>query len=1574
MLKLKKTKQVILSAIVSIFISSPLLADDIEIYTGTEDTDSNVNILFMLDTSGSMRYNVSGSSESRMEQAKDALTEVISQLPGDMNVGLGRFNEPGGSILYPARALDDEITASISKKPSDVDDDAYEREGKTEETFINTDELLFEPSVVSVSARIDNDYFDAEECPDGTKTITTNQYADIESDTSYCQGEINAFVFQDLNIPQGATIVSAQMELSTYSASNNVSAEINIENNVDPNQFDVNTNKIKTRSYFTDSETWDFEPTSIYEKNYSPDLSVLIQPLISDSGWDANSNGIGIKLTSSKSWKRNTYFTSTFDYSSYRPVLRISYKEYDDNNLVGIKFSDLQIGTGATVSQGLLKLTASQSNGTGNLYISTESGSEPESYVEETNNISDRTKDSTQITFSFTDWEAGEVKYFDVTSLLQTKINETDWCGGNDVNFILETDLASAVYSLDHSTEYSPELILSYDGGDSSSCLNYTSVTQIEDYNDDSYEGSNSKKKNYPYASSVISKNNNLSGFIFRTTDIPPTATINEAYIQLTTHSNTDEDDTFKFDLYLKKPSSYPVSGYENSTSHLSDRFTNLVGGDTWTISSGATNNAVYKSHDISSEIESIISSSAYANADAADRSFEVILDGQQKKFYSYSYDDNPGKSAKLVIVYESNSSAISSMTTNTASTISTQATTTTDSPVTVRQYLIELIEEQPNSGTTPMEGALYEAGLYFLGDSVDYGRSRNASQTSSSVISSQRISGEDSYTGGTIVYPSGCESTNLDDYDCANIYISGDPVYTSPMTSEVCETNNIILITDGYPNSYNSYTSSNKNYDNVPLSTLIYQTTGESCNDSWSCASAWVSYLYNTDFMTSKAGTSNVYTHIISFNLLDSEGNLRDLANDGGGVYVTSTNTSDLIDSLNIVISSIMDIESTLATPGVAVNQNKRTEHLSDIYYSVFQPTVSKYWSGNLKKYSLDSTSTEIVDKYGENAVDDETGFFKEGTTSFWSDEEDGGIVENGGAASKQTLTNRKIFTYTSSASPNNVNLNQESHEISEDNNDLSMDLFNLTSSDLSTSEFKTFLSWLRGVDVFDDNFDGSTSDIKQTMGDPLHSRPLLVSYSDDENIIFVSNNEGFLHAVDSSTGEEKFAFMPQELLPNAYEKYLGGSGDHLYGLDSSWVAWRNDVDNDGEIEPSDGDFVYLYSGMRRGGNTFYALDVSDLDNPKLKYIIDENTSTEFENLGQTWSEPVLAKVKVNGVDKIVLIFGGGYDTSYDSDTYNSLIDTYGNYLYMLDASTGELLWSASATGNTASLNIENMNYSIVSKPALLDLNGDTYLDTIYVTDMGSQILKFKINNDNTGMSSLVSGKVIAKLGKSTGDTSLENTRMMFDALAAAPIMDGTEKYIALVSGTGYRAHPLDTTKKDALFMIKDKEDYYTTTSEEITVPFVMSDLADLTDDIDSDSIDTKLANKKGYYLWLRESDGTFMGEKMTGEPLIYDNQIYLNTYFPDDESIDCTPVVGYVRGYRMDVTNATPTQDTNDDGQTTTTDRYLDNLTSGIANGSKIIYTSEGVYLLTNTTVEQIGSGGSLGANKKRWYQKNN
>ena len=1222
----------------------------------------------------------------------------------------------------------------------------------------------------------------------------------------------------------------------------------------------------------------------------------------------------------------------------------------NSRNYVGLRFTDIQIPSGASIKKATLKMKAAANNNSGSVKISTESSNVINEYTSTNNNISNRSISNNSINVNYSNWDTDNNQMFDITSLIQDKVNGT-WCGGDSLGFVLQSGDAFQTYSFDSGSDNAPVLEIELNQGViNNACSRATTIKQIATSADDggqAYNGNNyltnqelAMSSTYPYIG-------------LRFTGIPFDAKsinnfeIEEAYIELTSSAKTSGSGSIR----INGENSNNAPALSNSKNSLSGK--SLTSNSAiWSYNTAFASGVTYRSPDISPIIKELMSKSGWTAGNAM--TFVLYRSSGNRSFYSN--DNSPSKAAKLVIKYKGNSTFYGT---------------------TTREYLTNLVEGLSANGNTPLEGSLYESAQYFLGKDAQYGKTRNPNYGTPRY---KQMSADNTMIGGTHIYPNGCSAENQNTTNCNNERISGSPKYISPMNQSTCEVNSLILLTDGFPTGADgndtSYTGGLKDSYGVPLVTRIRELTGKSCYDSWGCAGTIVRHLYDNDFNLDRGGKQNVFSHMIGFELAGATENLTALANKGGGMYLAVNNNDQLVDALTRIFNNILDVNTTLASPGIAVNQNNRLEHLNDIYYSVFKPSLRTSWQGNLKKYKIDPKTVQIVDANGETAVDPETGFFKTSSTSFWSTDVDGDEATVGGAAGMLQLP-RTIFTYTGSTAPNNTALNVNSNVFSTNNSSLNKAIFGLDSS-VTDSQFQTFLKWGSGIDVNDEDQDTLTTDVRPFLGDPLHSRPILVNYTDATNIVYYSTNDGYLHAVDAETGKEVFSFIPKELLPNLYNHYLDNSGQKIYGLDGSWIALRHDENEDGLIS-STGDYVYLYGGMRMGGNNYYALDVTNVSttsaSPKLKWMISPNSNAAYTDLGQTWSEPVITKIKINGENKLVLVFAGGYDPAYESTDYDSEVDSLGKQLYIVDAETGKLLWWASNPSSGATTKVTGMNYSIPSKPTVLDLDNDTLADVIYIGDLGGQVIKFTLNNENKGAASLATGKVIAKLGRSDATVSgITNKRKIFEPITVTRVKRNNEKYMAVIAGTGSRSRPLNKQIYDALVVFKDKENYYNVTPQPITTPLKMADMYDITTVFNKDTLNANVVKSAGFKLMMKESNGVFVGEKILSEQVVYDNKILFSSYVPDAYSTRCFPIEGYSRTYQISLFDGSPTDSENigDPSNLKQEDRYSTNTLPGIAAGSKIIYTEDKVIELVNTKAKELGSGGSLGVKRLKWYKE--
>ena len=172
---------------------------------------------------------------------------------------------------------------------------------------------------------------------------------------------------------------------------------------------------------------------------------------------------------------------------------------------------------------------------------------------------------------------------------------------------------------------------------------------------------------------------------------------------------------------------------------------------------------------------------------------------------------------------------------------------------------------------------------------------------------------------------------------------------------------------------------------------------------------------------------------------------------------------------------------------------------------------------------------------------------------------------------------------------------------------------------------ELGDYIGWLLGRDVDDDNGNGNRSETRMdVIGDPLHSKPLALSFGDAKGVrVLMGTNHGYLHMFQDNGGsiDESWSYYLPDMLPTLRELRTNAqTGGHtVYGVDGAATAYVFDEDADGNIEPGT-DKVWVFFGLRRGGRAYYALDISDPDSPELMWSL-SSQSPGMSELGQTLS-----------------------------------------------------------------------------------------------------------------------------------------------------------------------------------------------------------------------------------------------------------------------------------------------------------------------------------------------------------------
>jgi type IV pilus assembly protein PilY1 len=285
------------------------------------------------------------------------------------------------------------------------------------------------------------------------------------------------------------------------------------------------------------------------------------------------------------------------------------------------------------------------------------------------------------------------------------------------------------------------------------------------------------------------------------------------------------------------------------------------------------------------------------------------------------------------------------------------------------------------------------------------------------------------------------------------------------------------------------------------------------------------------------------------------------------------------------------------------------------------------------------------------------------------------------------------------------------------------------------------------------------------------------------------------------------------------------------------------------------------IYVSMRRGGRFLYAFDVTDPGDPVLAW---RTSSAQIPVLGQTWSEPRLARVR--GHAGPVLVMGAGYDTAEDALPAGAT--TMGNAVLVLDAMTGALV---------RQLDTER---SVAASVALMDVDYDGYVDRAYAADVGGNVYRIDFES-STGQTA----PAIWTIGQFAALDNAARPRKFF----YAPDLVQTNRFVAVMLGSGNRERPLLTATDDRFYTLFD---YRLDKGAGVAA-------APLTNDrLIPNSPDIVInASVAGCYLAMDRS-----GEKVVTASVSTGGFTYFSTNRPVPPSpTACVSGLGVAKGYRM-------------------------------------------------------------------------
>ncbi|WP_276682590.1 pilus assembly protein [Thalassolituus oleivorans] len=742
--------------------------------------------------------------------------------------------------------------------------------------------------------------------------------------------------------------------------------------------------------------------------------------------------------------------------------------------------------------------------------------------------------------------------------------------------------------------------------------------------------------------------------------------------------------------------------------------------------------------------------------------------------------------------------------------------------------------------------------------------------------------------------------------YDDDTYYASGEN-YIAPDLGE-CGSTQLVIFTDGMPTDD---TDANSDIQSLIATSgvTLNNDMSASCSGNGGCAEELAYVMANADLNPSADKILNIQTHVVGGFLKSgwleesattTRSKLQAIADAGNGQFYSADSYEELENVFNDIFNGFTGKTTTFSSPGLSLSSTNRLQLTDELYFSLFKPEPNQSWAGNLKRYRINDDG-EIVD-INENAVFDDNGDFIATSQSFWSDAADGSNVTLGGIVNKLDMGSRKIFTtdYSATNAVSDISATISltpvtllSSLINSATSLLSNTVLGLSASDPGYEEL---VAWIGGI-----NADGSA---RLAMEDPLHSSPVMINYG-DKRVVFVATNSGYIHAFNpdltSSSNAEYFSFIPTELLRNP-RYYLNGQSffsNKRYGMDGPLSYFHNDENRDGKV--NNGETVLLYATMRRGGQSLYALDISDLTSPKLAWQVNGDYSlldwddinvptltTGFDLLGQTWSAMRPVKIKWNGSTRYVIFVGGGYDPLEDGvDSEGPATRTahdVGTTIYMLDAFSGVPMWSAATDADLSGSEQLSFTSAFATDVVPIDRDNNSFVDLIYATDIGGRVWRFDLEEENTSKSDFATAGVIADINMNSSGITIANRRF-YNRPDVSIIRENGKEVVIINVGSGYRAHPRTTSESDYQFVIRDENARITpTTYKRVT----FSDLATW------NSTDTQTG---GWKIPLAK------GEKILSASVTYKGTTFFTTYTPNDATLSCSANTGQGKLYSFNI-----------------------------------------------------------------------
>lgn len=576
----------------------------------------------------------------------------------------------------------------------------------------------------------------------------------------------------------------------------------------------------------------------------------------------------------------------------------------------------------------------------------------------------------------------------------------------------------------------------------------------------------------------------------------------------------------------------------------------------------------------------------------------------------------------------------------------------------------------------TPLHGALHQAGVYFSSDAADgpYGRQTGADQLA--CRQNFTILTTDGYWNDWSNYPSNSRVGNSDN--------TSTPAITEPSTGASYTYTAGPPFRDSHGGSDGTLADVAMHYwktDLRPTMRNIVPTT--SSNPAfWQHMVTFglsIGLSGNTGFRSVTDVPADYAAWPDPMNAEDADriDDLLHAAVNSRGAFVAASDPDEFTNGLKAALAAI--VERTGSFSNVAANSTSL-----DAGSRVFQANyVSSVWTGELRSQPVSiATGAETVDCSG------------------------GSQPANGWCASKGIpAIGRNVYTSDGHFDGTTVTAttpNQAPRQFPGDATAAQLGSLErqgpLLPAPVSSADNAAYIAGTRTLEM--NQTGGYLRNRNHLLGDIIGSSPAFVQ---DTNTIYIGANDGMLHAINASNGNELFAYIPGIINWNDLSSLSRPDYAHRYFVDGPIVVTTRQQTPGANI---------LVGALGKGGKGLYALDVSSPASfgagNNIKW---ERADTPNLNMGLVQGRPILARVKNGGQMPNAVVLGNGVNSTSGRAA-----------LIVLDLDTGDVIREI-AVGPTGASN------GLSAPAGVLGPDGRT-LAYVYAGDMLGNVWKFDLTN----------------------------------------------------------------------------------------------------------------------------------------------------------------------------------------------------------------------------------------------------